>query len=509
MEHDATVAGSASLRDKGQRVDAKIVEVALYFQQEMLGAGQEAPAAPPGQQAALLEQVPGQGQGRPCVPGQQELPAEQELPSVPGSPMQQAAVLAPPAQQQQQAGLSESLKAGQEPNVLPLPDAAAHGQGLAAGKNRPTTPPAESPQQAASPEQELGAGQAPLPDQPTARPGQGHLEYGHLETGPEVAESSSASNQPAVGLAGSQAPALAGSAAAAAAAEQGLSGWGDKTIGDEGSEGNTASFHSFVDSTTQHGTSHSQTSQPPDGTPMANSGAGLQAALATDAEAAAEADSEAEVSAERGPSQSQQKRLGPDSAAAAGAGSHAGGKQALQSASSSLQQQQSLGMNSISRVALGGSPLQAGGLLQQQESEAGQPGPGSDAASQLAQPLQVASRAGQQAGALLPNAGSSQQPSGPVAHQAAAAQQAGTHCQEAAAPNGAVEGAPPQGSPAPVHGSQAAQGADEKQWPVLLLSNDNAQLQLAKSHGCAGGLIACCLVAGRMCVCVLPHQHHA
>ena len=44
-----------------------------------------------------------------------------------------------------------------------------------------------------------------------------------------------------------QAPALAGSAAAAAAAaEQGLSGRGDKPIGDEGSVGNTASFHSSV-----------------------------------------------------------------------------------------------------------------------------------------------------------------------------------------------------------------------------------------------------------------------
>ena len=123
------------------------------------------------------------------------------------------------------------------------------------------------------------------------------------------------------------------------------------------------------------------------------------------------------------------------------------------------------------------------------------------AASQLAQPLQSASRAGQQAGAPLPHAGSAQQPSGPVAHQAAAAKQAGTHCQGAAAPNGAVEGAPAQGSPAPVHGSQAAQGADEKQWPVLLLSNDNAQLQLAKSHGCAGGSIGL-LPGGRQDVCV-------
>ena len=161
MDHDATVAGSASLRDKGQRVDAKIVEVALFFQQEMLGAGQEAPAAPPGQQAAPLKQVLGQVQGRPCVPGQQEVPAEQELPTVPGSPMQQAAVLAPPAQQQQQAGLSEPLMAGQGPTASPLPHAAMHGQGLAAGKGRPTAPPAESPQQPASPGQELCAGQAP------------------------------------------------------------------------------------------------------------------------------------------------------------------------------------------------------------------------------------------------------------------------------------------------------------------------------------------------------------
>ena len=486
VEHDAAVAGSGSalLRDKGQRVDAKIVEVALFFQQEMLGAGQDPPAAP-GQQAAPLEQVLGQVQDCSCVPDQQDVLAGQEPPAVPGSPLQPAAVLALPTQQQQ-AGLSRTPGAGQQATALPLPAAAVHGQALGAGKSGAIIPPAKALQQAALPRLELGAGQAPLPGalgQPPARPGQGHLDCGPQETGPEVAGSGDAPEQPAVGLAGSQAPALAGSAGAAAAAEQGLWGCGDQTIGDEGSEGNTASIHPSVDSDTQHGAAHSQISQQSDDTPEVNSVAGEQQGLAAGAEAGAEAASVAEVCTERGPSQSQQTLLGSDFAAAAESVSPAA-QEALQNAAS-LQQQQGLALDSLSRVALDSSPLQAGGRQQQQqESEVGQPGLGPDTASQLAPPLQAAGRGGQQAGAPLPQAGSSQQPSRPVAHQAAAAKRlplpAHHGIASTAAPTGAVKEVPAEGSPSPAYGKQ---GADERQWPVLLLSNDNAQLQLAKSHG--------------------------
>ena len=487
VEHDAAVAGSGSslLRDKGQRVDAKIVEVALFFQQEMLGAGQESPAAP-GQQAAPLEQVLGQVQERSCDPGQKDMPAGQEPQAAPALPMQQAAVLAPPAVQQQ-AGLSGMPGVGQAPTALSPPDAAVRGQGRGAGRSTPTTLPAESLQQAALPGQELGAGQATLPDQPTAQTRQGHLECGHQETGPEVAESGDAPKQPAAAVAGSLAPALAGSAAAAASAEQRPCGSGDRIIGDEGSEGNTANLHLSVASTRQHGASHGQISQRPDETPMATSAAGRQKALATDAEAGAEVNSAAKVSTERGPNQIQQNCLGPESAAASEADSHAA-QEALQSASS-LQQQQGLSLNNFSQVALGSSPQQAGGLQQQQQQQEseGQSGLGSDSASQSAPPLRAASRTGQQAAAPLPQAGSAQQASRPVAHQAAAAKRLPLPAQHgdasAAAPNVAVEGVPAEGAPAPAHGKQAAQGADEKQWPVLLLSNDNAQLQLAKSHG--------------------------
>ena len=483
VEHDAAVAGSGSalLRDKGQRVDAKIVEVALFFQQEMLGAGQDPPAAP-GQPAAPLQHVLGQVQEHPCVPSQQGVLAGQAPPAERGSLTQEAAVPAVPTRQQQ-AGLSGTPAAGQEPTASPQPGAAVHGQCLGA-----TTPPAQSLQQAAWPGQELSAGQAHLPavsDQPTAGLQQGHLEGGHQEAGPEAAGSGNATEQPAVGLAGSQTPALAGSAAAAAAAaEQGLCGFGGKQKDNESSEGNTASTHPSVDSTTPHGAPHRQVSQRSDNK-VDDSAARLQQGLAADAEAGAEADSVPKVPTERGPSQSQQTRLGPDFAAAAGAAPQAA-QESLQNATS-LQQQQGLASDSFLRVAPDSSPLPASGSQQQQESRAGQPGLGSGAALQSAQPLQAASPAGQQAGAPLPQQDSAQQPSRLVAHQAAAAERPPLPAQpgsaSTAAPNRAVKEVPAEGSPAPARRKQAAWGADEKQWPVLLLSNDNAQLQLAKSHG--------------------------